>query len=82
MRRNCLNRTHGSGRKVKGYILLGSKVPFRIISGCCMDCALSMTHAAATAVEGCGVACRGQRGHRCFGKQGRSEEQTTAIWCV
>lgn len=63
MRRNCLNRTYGSGRKVKGYILLGSKVPFRTISGCSMDCDLSMTHAAATAVEGCGVACRGQRGH-------------------
>jgi len=81
IRRNSLNHRHSSGRTSKDCITLRRKVLFLTISGCTTDSALSVTRGADTAVEGCGVACRGPRGHHCFGKKGRSEQQTTAVWC-
>lgn len=40
---------------------------------------LSHAHEAA---EGCGDACRSQRGHHHFGKQEQREQQKTAVWCI
>lgn len=84
IRRSSLNHWCSSWKKSKGCITLGRKVYSSAIIGGIgtTDCTLSVTHGADSAAEGCGVACRGQRGHHCFGKQGWSKQQTTAIWCA
>lgn len=82
--RSSLNHWCSSWKKSKGCITLGRKVYSSAIIGGIgtLDCTLSVTHGADSAAEGCGVACSSQKGHHCFGKQGWSKQQTTAIWCA